>query len=121
LRQVFGTVANAATKLQVVPMMSKPTNCKAQIKVRFKSRNSPESGLLAKSIFAAIAADTKAYETVISSINDKNPSVSVELASSEIPELRAAINSYLRLINASLKICEMTITNNGQTVVNDDS
>jgi tRNA threonylcarbamoyladenosine modification (KEOPS) complex Pcc1 subunit len=120
---VFGTVANAATKLQVVPMMSKPTNCKAQIKVRFKSRNSPESGLLAKSIFAAIDADTKACGTVITGINDydKNPSVSVELASSKIPELRAAINSYLRLINASLKICEMTITNNSQTVVNGDS
>ncbi len=120
---MFGTVANAATKLQVVPMMSKPKNCKAQIKVRFKSRNSPESGLLAKSIFAAIAADTEACGTVITSINDydKNPSVSVELASSKIPELRAAINSYLRLIDASLKICEMTITNNSQTVVNDDS
>jgi tRNA threonylcarbamoyladenosine modification (KEOPS) complex Pcc1 subunit len=123
LRQVFGTVANAATKLQRVPMKSKLTNCKAQIEISFKSINQSESGLLAKSILAAIAADTKAYETIITNISgyDTNSNISLELVSSEIPELRAAINSYLRLINASLKICEMTMTNNSQTVVNVNS
>lgn len=125
---MFGTVANAATKLQRGPMMSTPTNCKSQIEISFKSSNLSESGLLAKSIFAAIAADTKAYshasasETKITIINDyeTNFSISLELESSEISALRAAINSYLRLINASLKICESTIINNRQTV-NDDS
>lgn len=117
---MFGTVVNAATKLQRVPMMSKPTNCKAQIEISFKSINLPESGLLAKSIFAAIAADTKvqcpASETIITIINDydKNSSISLELESSEISALRATINSYLRLINASLKICELTSTNNSR-------
>lgn len=119
---MFGTVVNAATKLQLVPMMSKPTNCKAQIEISFKSTNLSESGLLARSLFAAIAADTKmqcpasACETIVTIMNDynKNSSLSLELESSEIPALRAAINSYLRLIYASLKICELRST------VNDD-
>jgi tRNA threonylcarbamoyladenosine modification (KEOPS) complex Pcc1 subunit len=120
LRQVFGIVVNAATKLQLVPMMSKRRNCKAQIEISFKPTNL--SGLLAKSIFAAIAADTKmqcpasAYETIVTITNDydKNSSLLLELESSEIAALRAAINSYLRLIYASLKISELTSTVNDE-------
>ena len=40
------------TKLQRGPMMSLPTNCKAQIEISFKSIMLPESALLAKSIYA---------------------------------------------------------------------
>jgi tRNA threonylcarbamoyladenosine modification (KEOPS) complex Pcc1 subunit len=122
LRQVFGIVVNAATKLQLVPMMSKRRNCKAQIEISFKPTNLSKSGLLAKSIFAAIAADTKmqcpasAYETIVTITNDydKNSSLLLELESSEIAALRAAINSYLRLIYASLKISELTSTVNDE-------
>jgi tRNA threonylcarbamoyladenosine modification (KEOPS) complex Pcc1 subunit len=114
LRQVFGIVVNAATKLQLVPMMSKRRNCKAQIEISFKPTN------LSK--FAAIAADTKmqcpasAYETIVTITNDydKNSSLLLELESSEIAALRAAINSYLRLIYASLKISELTSTVNDE-------
>ncbi len=115
---MFGIVVNAATKLQLVPMMSKPRNCKAQIDISFKLTNLSESGLVAKSIFAAIAAETKmqcpalAYETIVTITNDydKNSSLLLQLESSEIAALRAAINSYLRVIYASLKICELTST-----------
>jgi tRNA threonylcarbamoyladenosine modification (KEOPS) complex Pcc1 subunit len=116
---VFGIVVNAATKLQLVPMMSKPTNCKAQIEISFKPTNRSKSDLLAKSIFAAIAADTNikchasANETIVRIRNDYD-SISLELASSEIAALRAAINSYLRLVYASLKICQ------SRSTVNDD-
>lgn len=108
---MFGIVVNATSKLQLVPMMSKPTNCKAQIGISFKPANLSEPGLLAKSIFAAIAADTKkrcprsACETIVTITNDYD-SLSLEVESSEIAALRAAINSYLRLIYASLKICQ---------------
>jgi tRNA threonylcarbamoyladenosine modification (KEOPS) complex Pcc1 subunit len=109
---VFGIVVNAATKLQLVPMMSRPTNCKAQIEISFKQTKLSEPGLLTKSIFAAIAADIKmqcpasACETIVTIRNDYD-SISLELESSEIAALRAAINSYLRLIYASLKICQL--------------
>jgi len=119
---VFGIVVNAATKLQLVPMMSKPRNCKAQIEISFKPTNLSESARLAKSISAALAPDTKmncpapAYETIVTITNDyeKNSSLLLELESSEIAALRAAINSYLRLIYASLKICELTSTVNDE-------
>ncbi len=117
---MFGIVVNAATKLQLVPMMSKPTNCKAQIEISFKPTNlSEKKDLLAKSIYAAIAADTNikcpasANETIVRITKDDD-SISLELASSETTALRAAINSYLRLVYASLKICQSTST------VNDD-
>ena len=115
---MFGIVVNAATKLQLVPMMSKPRNCKAQIEISFKTTNLSESGLVAKSIFAAIAVETKiqcrapAYETIvtITNDNDNHSRLLLGLESSEIAALRAAINSYLRLIYTSLKICELTST-----------
>src|SRR5947209_8348591 len=103
-------------------MMSIPANCKAQIEISFKSKKLSGSGNLAKSIYAAISIDTKRHEaqapgpeTKITLINDErtNSSILLELESPDIPALRAAINSYLRLIDASLKICEAS-----QTVVN---
>ena len=118
--QVFGTALNAATKLPRGPMMSIPANCKAQIEISFKSIMLSGSGNPAKSIYAAISADTKSHEaqasgpeTKITLINDEgtNSSILLELGSPDIPALRAAINSYLRLIDASLKICEESVTN----------
>ena len=119
---MFGTAENAATKLQRGPMMSLPTNCKAQIEISFKSIMLSESGLLARSIYAAIGADTKmcyrddaasGSETKITLTKDENTnsSISLEVETPDIAALRAAINSYLRLINASLKICEASVTN----------
>ena len=81
-----------------------------------------ESGLLAKSIYAAIGADTKmcyrdaaasGSETKITLTKDEdtNSSILLELETPDIAALRAAINSYLRLIDASLKICEASLTN----------
>lgn len=80
-----------------------------------------ESGLLAKSIYAAIGADTRmcyrdsaasGSETKITITKDEdtNSSLLLELETPDIAALRAAINSYLRLINASLKICEASVT-----------
>jgi tRNA threonylcarbamoyladenosine modification (KEOPS) complex Pcc1 subunit len=116
--QVFGTALNAATKLPQGPMMSIPANCKAQIEISFKSITFSGPGNLAKSIYAAISADTKSHEaqasgseTKITLLNDAgtNSSILLEVESPDIPALRAAINSYLRLINASLKICQESI------------
>jgi tRNA threonylcarbamoyladenosine modification (KEOPS) complex Pcc1 subunit len=117
---VFGIVVNATTKLQLVPTMCKLTNCKAQIDIFFKPTHLSESDLLTKSIFAAIAPDTNikchtsANETIVRITNDYD-SISLELASSEIAALRAAINSYLRLIHASMKICQLRSTVNDYT------
>jgi tRNA threonylcarbamoyladenosine modification (KEOPS) complex Pcc1 subunit len=119
---VFGTAENAATKLQRGPMMSLPTNCKARIEISFKSVMLAESDLLAKSIYAAIGADAKmcyrdaaasGSETKIILTKDENTNSSIllEVETPDIAALRAAINSYLRLINASLKICEASLTN----------
>lgn len=118
--QAFGTALNAATKLLQGPMMSIPANYKAQIEISFKSVTLSGPGNLAKSIYAAISADTKSHEaqasgpeTKITLINDEdtNSSILLDLESPDIPALRAAINSYLRLIDASLKICKESVTN----------
>lgn len=101
--------------------MSIQTNCKAQIEVSLKSTNLSEPGLLARSIYAAIDADTKMFyrepaascpETKISLTKDEGTrsSILLEIETPDIAALRAAINSYLRLINASLKICEASVT-----------
>ena len=119
---MFGTAESAATKLQRGPMMSLPTNCKARIEISFKSVMLAESDLLAKSIYAAIGADTKmcyrdaaasGSETKIILTKDENinSSILLEVETPDVAALRAAINSYLRLINASLKICEASLTN----------
>ena len=119
-QQVFGTVLSAATKLPRGHMMSILANCKAQIEISFKSIILPGSGNLTKSIYAAISADTKSRESQASSseskitlINDEgtNASILLELESPNIPALQAGINSYLRLIDASLKICKESVTN----------
>ena len=116
---MFGVALNAATKLPQGPMMSIPANCKAQIEISFKSVTLSGPGNLAKSIYAAISADTKSHEaqasgseTKITFINDEgtNSSILLDLESPDIPALRAAINSYLRLIDASLKICDESVT-----------
>jgi len=118
---VFGTAENAATKLQRGPTMSLPTNCKAQIEISFKSTMLSESGHLAKSIYASIGADTKmclrdaeafGSETKVTITKDEhtNSSLLLELETPDMAALRAALNSYLRLINASLKICEASVT-----------
>jgi tRNA threonylcarbamoyladenosine modification (KEOPS) complex Pcc1 subunit len=118
--QVFGTALNAATKSPRGHMMSIPANCKAQIEISFKSIKLSGSGNLAKCIYAAISTDTKSHEaqasdpeTKITLINDErtNSSILLELESPDIPALRATINSYLRLIDASLKICEESVIN----------
>ena len=118
--QVFGTALNAATKLLQGPTMLIPANCKVQIEISFKSTTVSGPGNLAKSIYAAISADTKSHEaqasgseTKITLINDEgtNSSILLEVESPDIPALRAAINSYFRLIDASLKICQGNITN----------
>jgi tRNA threonylcarbamoyladenosine modification (KEOPS) complex Pcc1 subunit len=118
--QVFGTALNAATKLLQGPMMLIPANCKAQIEISFKSITVSGPGNLAKSIYAAISADTKSHEaqasgseTKITLINDEgtNSRILLEVESPDIPALRAAINSYFRLIDASLKICQGNTTN----------
>lgn len=113
LRQVFGIVANATTKLRLGPMISRLTNCKAQIEISFKAQNLSQSRLLARSISASIVVDTKVYdlasasETKVAILNNDNSSISLKLETSEVPRLRAAINSYLRLINTSSKICRI--------------
>ena len=102
--------------------MSLPTNCKARIEISFKSVMLAESDLLAKSIYGAIGADTKmCYRDAVASGSETkiiltidentNSSILLEVETPDVAALRASINSYMRLIHTSLKICEASLTN----------
>jgi tRNA threonylcarbamoyladenosine modification (KEOPS) complex Pcc1 subunit len=100
--QVYGIAQNANTKLQLGLMMSILKNYKARIQISFEAH---KSTLIAKSIYSALNPDIK-----ISSDSGAKTKISVhvsnlviEIETDDIPSLRAIVNSYLRLVNASYK------------------
>ena len=102
-------------------MMSIHRNCKAKIEICFKSSSTGESGLIAKSIRSAMAPEETSVQNACSGLETHISTVGgdvtaptkllLEIKSPDISTLRAAINSYLRLISASIRICEASITN----------
>lgn len=102
-------------------MMSIHRNCKAKIGICFKSSSTVESELIARSIRSAMAPEERSRQDAYSGLETHISIVKadvttptkllLEIKSSDISTLRAAINSYLRLISASLRICEASVTN----------
>lgn len=102
-------------------MMSIHRNCKAKIEICFKSSPTVESELIVRSIGSAMAPEETSrqdacsgFETHISIVDADVTATAtkllLEIKSHDISTLRAAINSYLRLISATLRICEASIT-----------
>ena len=104
LHQVYGIVQNAITKLQLGRMMSTSKNCKAKIQISFKTSTS-KSSLIVKSIYSALNPDIKSSpEPVVrTGACVYNSNLYIEMETSDVTSLRAVINSYLRLANASYK------------------
>ena len=104
LHQVYGIVQNAITKLQLGRTMSTSKNCKAKIQISFKTSTS-KSNLIVKSIYSALNPDIKSSPDpgVKTGACVYNSNLHIEIETNDVPSLRAIINSYLRLANASYK------------------
>lgn len=100
--------------------MSIHRDCKAKIEICFRSSLTVGSELISRAIRSAMAPEEASrqdafsgFETHISILQaDATPTkFLLEIKSHDLSTLRAAINSYLRLISASLRVCEGSITN----------
>ena len=122
---MYGFVGNATTRLQGELTILILKNCKARVKISLKSTPLNEYGALLKSIYVAINADTKIptpgaasnKSTVNISMLDSgsnhncNPGcLLLELHGTDISALRAVLNSYLWLIDASINAYSASIT-----------
>jgi tRNA threonylcarbamoyladenosine modification (KEOPS) complex Pcc1 subunit len=108
--------------------VSKPKSCTAKIRLSFekketdlkktdigsadKVRNRPSSCSVAQSVSAALkplgtlsssAADPSDFDANVRVSSDEKSNVFIEIESDDIPSLRASINSYLQLADASCK------------------
>ena len=110
LHQASGIAENAITKLQPGLMMLISKNYKARIQLSFKT-SAHKSTLIAKSIYAALNADTKfsSDSGAITRISIHIPNLFIEIEADDISSLRATTNSYLRLANVSYK-CTASLT-----------
>jgi tRNA threonylcarbamoyladenosine modification (KEOPS) complex Pcc1 subunit len=123
---VYGFVGNATTRLQGELTILILKNCKARVKISLKSPLN-EYGALLKSIYVAINADTKIptpgaasnKSTVNISMLDSGSNhncnlgsgcLLLELHGTDISALRAVLNSYLWLIDASINAYSASIT-----------
>jgi tRNA threonylcarbamoyladenosine modification (KEOPS) complex Pcc1 subunit len=84
--------------------MSTSKNCKAKIRISFK-RSTSKSSLIVKSIYSALNPDIKSFPDPVirTSACVNNSNLYIEMETSDVPSLRAIINSYLRLANVSYK------------------
>ena len=108
--------------------MSKPKNCTAKIRLSFKkkgtglkktdigsadkvkNRSSPYSVAQSVSValkplrtFSSSSADPSDFDANVRVSSDEKSNVFIEIESDDIPSLRASINSYLQLADASCK------------------
>ena len=104
LHQVYGIVQNAITKLQLGHTMSTSKSCKARIQISFK-RSTSKSSLIVKSIYSALNPDIKSSPDPVVKTGAclYNSNLYIDMETNDVPSLRALINSYLRLANASYK------------------
>ena len=108
--------------------MSKPKNCIAKIRLSFEKKgtglkktdigsannvkNRSSSYSIAQSVsvalnpprtFSSSSADSTDFDANVRVSSDEQSNVFIEIESDDIPSLRASINSYLRLADASCK------------------
>jgi tRNA threonylcarbamoyladenosine modification (KEOPS) complex Pcc1 subunit len=105
LHRASGIVQNAIIKLQLGHMTSIPKNYKASIQISFKNMPTSLHTPIAKCICSALIPDIKIsfYSREKINISSDISNVFIEIQTDSIPNLRATINSYIRLINASYK------------------
>jgi tRNA threonylcarbamoyladenosine modification (KEOPS) complex Pcc1 subunit len=98
-RQGYGIVLSATTRSHQGPMTLNSRSYKARITVSTRSSH------IAASVCHALAPDLQLMPTTdcISELFLENSSVIFKIETSDIASLRANINSYLRLTDASYK------------------
>ena len=98
-QQGYGIALSATTRSHQGPMTLKSKSCKARITVSTRSRR------IAASICHALAPDLRLMpaDDCIPQISLKSSEVIYKIETNDIASLRASINSYLRLADASYK------------------
>jgi tRNA threonylcarbamoyladenosine modification (KEOPS) complex Pcc1 subunit len=98
-QQVYGTALNATSRSHQGHMTLTLKGYKARIKVSAKSKR------IAAAVRDALAPDLRLMPTLNrrAEISLKNADVIFKIETSDIASLRASINSYLRLADASYK------------------
>ena len=132
--RAFGFVVNAATRLQEELTILILKNCKARVKISLKSVPLNEYESLLKSVYVAVNADTKIpasgaasnrskvnlslidsgsnhhRSSSSNSISNSRSTLLLELNGNDISALRAGLNSYLWLIEASINAYSASVT-----------
>ena len=130
--QAYGFVVNVTTRLQGELTILILKNCKARVKISLRSIPLNEYDALLKSVYIAINADTKIPTSGAASnkskvnismtdsgfnhnLNSNSHSNSgstllLELHGSDISAIRAVLNSYLWLIDASINAYSASVT-----------
>jgi tRNA threonylcarbamoyladenosine modification (KEOPS) complex Pcc1 subunit len=109
LLQGSGIAENVITRWQVEHTVLTLRNCKARIQISFKGQRftRSKSNLMAKSISFALnpsgslSSSASDFEVSTKISHDNKSNVFVQIESEDIPALRASINSYLILADAS--------------------
>ena len=85
-------------------MMSISKNYKARIQISFEAP-AHKSTLIAKSIYSALNPEIKSSPDPVARTGAcvYNSNLYIDMETDDVPNLRAIINSYLRLANASYK------------------
>lgn len=120
----YGFAVNANTRLREELTILILKNCKARVRISFRSTPPTDYGSLLKSVYAAINADTKVpalgrasnkSKVNISLKGDESncnsrSALLVEMQGADISALRAALNSYLWLVEASINAYNASVT-----------
>ena len=101
----FGIVLNAILKLQLgrMTLILKSCTSKIRIQIAFKV---PNITLITKAIYSALKPDadlSSSNSRAITRISIHKSKLLIEIQADDIPSLRATVNSYLRLSNATYK------------------
>jgi hypothetical protein len=132
LYRAFGFVVNVDTRLQGELTILILKNCKARVKISLKLTPLNEYESLLKSVYVAINADTKipasgaasnkskvnitlidggsSRNPISNSISHSGSTLLLELHGNDISALRAVLNSYLWLVDASMSAYSASVT-----------
>jgi hypothetical protein len=138
LYRASGFVVNASSRLRGELTTLTLKNCKAKVKISFRSTPQVEYDSLLKSVYLAIRGDINVpapgaasnKSKVEISVMDSGPtgnsnsnpgsSLLLEVQSNDIAALRAAINSYLWLIDASINAYSVSVAARSYKLLSDD-
>ena len=114
LLQEYGSAANVSSRSQLVRTTLTLKSCNASFRIKIYNVSNAKSNLIASSIFRALTADTNGKTrtntkqsfhsaTEGASLQLTNSVVVFDVKSKDVASLRASLNTYIRLTEASYR------------------